>query len=241
MPPVRHTYRENHGAYECRLHELPCFARPPHGGPPCDRRTSLHPLCPAHARQWLGLEIRPSGVPGGGCGLFTTRALRTGDLVAPYLGMVRPADDARCRHARRRGPGPRPASPYGIEIPGNRLRDASCERSYASMANHRPPHTASNCAFHSLHVKTNRHCTGGPDPAAPPGTRTLLAGLPGCRSVPTVLRLGDRQTGGLNTEMVWLVATRNIAANRELLVNYGPPGVAAGLLALSHSTTPPLC
>lgn len=240
MPPVRHVYREGGGAgvYECRLHSVPCFARPLTGGGTCDVATFLHPLCPRHARDRLGLEVRRSTLPGAGCGLYTTRNLQKGDLIAPFLGMRRPANDARCRHATRPGPGPRTGSPYGIDLDPEWMRDASCLRSYASMVNHHPNQRRRNCGFHLLKLESNRHFVGGPDPVEP--RHRSLVDVPGYRSAPNVLRQATRGAGGLDQSMVWLVATKRIKAGSELFADYGTQA-AAGVVGFSHSTTPDLC
>lgn len=236
--PRAHTYRESSG-YACTLHRVVCFARPPRGGAPCGRRTVLHPVCPSHARAGLGLEVRRSGLPGAGCGLFTTRPLQKGDLIAPYLGARCGGGDTRCPHATRVGGGPRHGSPYAMDLDpaGRWQRDASCRRSYASMANHHPQRRRRNCGWFTLRLDAGRDF-GPPDPTAP--TTRALVTVPGYRSAPTLLRQAVRRAdAGLNGEMVWLVARQRIPADRELFVDYGPQ--AAAVLAQGHRTEPPLC
>lgn len=57
--------------FECGIVYRQCKALIRNGrGPRCQRTTFRHPFCLQHCRQLLGLEVRPSGLPGAGCGLF---------------------------------------------------------------------------------------------------------------------------------------------------------------------------
>lgn len=53
----------------------------------CKRSVSIGaPLCAVHTRRVFGLEVRASGVVGGGNGLFTTVDRERGALLCPYPG-----------------------------------------------------------------------------------------------------------------------------------------------------------
>lgn len=64
------------------------------GGRRCQRWTTRHPFCAQHAKQLLGIVVRRAAVHG--CGLFTTRPFRAGDVIVPYTGErgVRRVSDA---------------------------------------------------------------------------------------------------------------------------------------------------
>ena len=107
--------------FRCRLRSVPCAVRG------CKRRTYLRPVCADHARERLGVELRRRA-SSADCGLFAVRDLRAGEPICPYLGERRPSVDPRCPEG----------CPYAVELPGGGGHvDASCQRSYAAMANHR--------------------------------------------------------------------------------------------------------
>lgn len=86
------------------------------------------PLCPAHARARLGLELRPS--PRHGLGLFTTRPQRAGTLLCPMDGQLttQAALDATY--------GPDATAAYAVATQEGRIYDGSARRGLAWAANH---------------------------------------------------------------------------------------------------------
>lgn len=233
----RHTYRE--GEYECTLHESQCFARHQRNRNRCGSATILHPLCPHHAHEGLGVAVRRSTILQARCGLFATRTFQPGDLIAPYLGIRRPSRDMRCKMAVRQGSRPRVDSPYSMDMDdlGNWVVDTSCYRSYASMVNHHQAASRRNCKF--FWVKLDRHRDfRRPDPSDP-RNRSLLS-LRGYRSAPRILCDADRpKEAGLNENTAWLIATKKIPVGTEMFTDYGKR--ARQILAINHDTDPPLC
>jgi hypothetical protein len=54
----------------------------------CEQLTSLGPLCRQHGIELLGLEVKASGIPNAGLGLFTTRPRRARERIDEYRGQM---------------------------------------------------------------------------------------------------------------------------------------------------------
>lgn len=163
--------------------------------------------------------------------MYATRDFAPLDLIVPYLGRAtRKANDMRCPRSNQRG-GRRRDSPYAVEH-GKTTWDASCERSYASMANHAPAPQA-NVALVIYGLRSE-------DLQPEAGTDRLRHRTAGC-SVPDIVRHApDRRQAGVDMRAcLWLEANRRIATGEELLCDYGKH--AAHLIGLRHATEPPLC
>ena len=104
-PSKRHQFvQEEEGGtrpWKCHLRMTRCQATVQDGRRTrrCQRWSFRHPFCLPHARALLGVTVRPSRVPGAGCGLFTVRPFQKGDVMVPYTGewMRMLADDKRTR------------------------------------------------------------------------------------------------------------------------------------------------
>ena len=60
-------------------------------GERCKRRTCMRKdYCFQHLRIDKKLELKPSGVPGGGRGLFTLERKKKGEFIADYTGRIVP-------------------------------------------------------------------------------------------------------------------------------------------------------
>ncbi len=96
------------------------------GGKRCKRVTCKYfKYCYQHTRSLLGLKIAPSGIPGGGDGLFATRDFAPNETIAEYAGKV--------RTERQFNNEP---SAYGFELKKNMVIDAvSTQSSVARWAN----------------------------------------------------------------------------------------------------------
>ena len=74
-------------------------------GQRCKRQVCLNrPYCPQHARSLLGLEVRPSTIPGAGDGLFTLLTIPANDWIAPLLGETITEAQANVRYGNHTGP-----------------------------------------------------------------------------------------------------------------------------------------
>lgn len=101
----------------------------------CVARTPLRPYCAKHAHGILGVVLKRGKF---GCSLHTTRRLKKGDVIAPYMGRIRAARDSS-----------RDVSPYLMDCKDDRLVvDATLHRSWAAMTNHSA--TKHNAAFERL-------------------------------------------------------------------------------------------
>jgi hypothetical protein len=200
---VRHWYHTNNQK-QCKLKRTTCIA------PGCDIRTVLWPLCPYHARTLVGIAVKPSTR---GCGLFATRNLRSGALLAPYVGHVRTEEYTDAV-----------PSPYLIPNPRDptMLLDASCRRGYAAMSNHR---SDPNCYLNVTIINTkptNR------------GNKKMFVYHDGWH-IPLVF---CRRTL-MYKPVVWLVTNRDIRIGEELCIDYGP--YASHINGIRHTTRPSLC
>lgn len=64
------------------------------GGNRCSRSTCKYfEYCWQHTRSIKGLTLKPSGLSGGGVGLFTLKDLKKNDTVANYTGKLMPKPD----------------------------------------------------------------------------------------------------------------------------------------------------
>lgn len=231
--------------FRCALTVQKCTAMTQRGIP-CTRRSFRVPFCLVHARGLLGVDVRTA--PGRGCGLFAWRDFRRGDAIVPYTGSVH-------RHANigaalaSQG---RRSSPYVVQLSHpTRFVDASCTRGYAGYANtpeRRGQGPPANAAFQQLTLSAanvSRLSLSGDhrdvwcDLASPEGD---LGGIPRqlrslrtpIRRIPRALLLGAREQSHM-----WLVATRDIARDAEILVSYGAE--RDGILAERHRTHPSAC
>ena len=228
-------------SYKCFLHPMRCVALIGDNRR-CNLWTHLHPLCPWHARRDLGVQVRPSGRTG--CGLYATRSFEKNDLICPYLGAKRPIDDWKCPHPQRQGDTDAPSSGYSLDVDGARSGgsayqlDASCHRSYGSMANH-APQSQTNADFVLMRDLTYRN-VGVSDPN---GRCNVRESRPAVRTGPSILlrsRVTDPESVGMGVSgSVWLRANRRIHVGDEILVCYG--GSAGHINSVQHTTTPALC
>jgi SET domain-containing protein len=79
-----------------------------------------------------GVQIKRSGVPGAGNGLFATRPFVRGENICPYLGDVLSREETDERY------GPENTAPYSLEISRNRIMDSACKRGLGAWVNHAP-------------------------------------------------------------------------------------------------------
>ena len=104
-----------------------CIARTRKGrGPRCKNRTCIYPgLCRQHTMQLVKLVLKPSEIPGGGRGLFTTVTIPANTKIAEYTGEIKMQAEYEAN-----------PSGYGIAIPHGRVLDAwSTQSGIARMAN----------------------------------------------------------------------------------------------------------
>jgi hypothetical protein len=238
MNPVTYTQGDP-PEYACTLHAARCAARG------CRESTIVHPVCPRHAREVFGVEIRPSRH---GCGLFAARAFQRNELIVPYLGRRfhgradggarGPAEamDLACPLGAMRGR-PRLLSPYAVRVTARQTTDATCWRSWASMANHPDPDEGgANAVLRGLRVARDGFADDGRRGPLPHRTRRYYLSR-------AVLRGASRARAfGLDRYEVWLRATRPIAAGAPILLSYcdDDPAMLRALLGVRHRTDPPL-
>lgn len=225
--------------YACTLHAGRCGARG------CRETTIVHPVCPRHAREIFGLAVRPTRH---GCGLFATRGFRKNELIAPYLGRrfhgradggarsPGEAVDLTCPQSTGPGRPGRLLSPYAVRVTARQTADATCWRSWASMANHPDARDGgANAALKRLRVARDGFVDAG-------GDRPALRHRTGRYWLSrAVLRGAARPRAfGLDRFEVWLQATRPIAAGAAILVSYcdGNPDLLRSLLGIPHRTVP---
>jgi hypothetical protein len=232
-------------AYRCELHGGTCAVVG------CGAPTVVHPVCYAHASSVLGIELRPT--PSHGCGLFATRAFRKRQLIAPYIGHLvagkrtrvggreRVAFDLTCPDAVVRPGYHRTVSPYAVDFSARQVVDATCMRSWASMANHGPTPKEQNAElvrYNVLHDGFVRVPSRGNNAVLQYKDRRHYI-------FPEVLEHVDPGRLHLGMLCVWLKATRDIAAGKPILLNYTPrtlDGYGSSEMArVVHRTVGSLC
>lgn len=230
--------------FRCALTVQQCAAVTQRGTP-CLRRSFRMPFCLSHARELLGIDVRPS--PGKGCGLFAWRAFRKGDAIVPYTGSVLLGTDIGAALA----PQGRRSSPYVVRLTHpTRFIDASCSRGYAGYANapdKRGKGPPANVAFQQVTLSAadavRMFGSGdGNDPWCNLALREGMGGLPNrLRGLRIPIRRFPRALlrGSTGQTHMWLVATRDIATGEEILVSYGAE--RDGILAERHRTLPSAC
>ena len=84
----------------------------------CDQLTCVGNMCAPHAAQVWGVELRPSGIPCAGMGLFATRDIPRGVNVAEMLGPRTWHEDEETMDVAGGGS-------YVIELPGGWTLDSA--------------------------------------------------------------------------------------------------------------------
>ena len=232
-------------SYRCHLHPVRCPVVEGTRRHRCNVWTHLRPVCAFHARGGLGIELRRAGRNRMGCGLFATRTFEAGDLVCPYLGAKRSAEEWRCPHSS--GTATEQGSGYAIQVDeedGTVFQyDASCERSYGSMVNHAPSRQ-SNTDFVLFRGLLPSHI-GERIPEEPGRCLVKHPDLP-VRTGPSILLQNHGEllrnmisVGMGNRSVIWLQSTRHIDVGEEILTSYGPN--ARHIIRVRHQTLPSLC
>ncbi len=143
MPPKFSFYINNHLKFQCQLTSERCEAVSK-TGLQCKRRTVFgQPYCWTHLRLIKHLRVKPSGIEGGGKGLFaedTTKPQgsvifkgehngRRGDVIISYGGEFLDENDIIHRYTENY------TAPYTVQVQKNLFQDCACERSAGSLAN----------------------------------------------------------------------------------------------------------
>lgn len=119
--------------FTCELECARCQAETKDGSR-CKRRTRKQlPFCFAHSRSLLGVDIRPSTIPGADFGLFALKEFKKDDLITPYQGQL----ITKAQFDRRYGDG---LAPYAIQINQNTFMDCACARGTGAFINTNPRH-----------------------------------------------------------------------------------------------------
>lgn len=85
----------------------------------CKRKTTItHPYCGQHTRIAFGVDVRKSGIPKAGLGLFALKTFKKGDKVVEYKGERLTVDeyDRRYHHEAM--------GSYGIQLDEKHVLDA---------------------------------------------------------------------------------------------------------------------
>ena len=94
-------------------------------------------LCHVHRKSKLGLKVQKSTIANAGRGLYTTRAIKKGDVVGRYAGQLISASMLNERY----GAGKKANAPYALAASrtahssGHKIVDSACLRGIMSMAN----------------------------------------------------------------------------------------------------------
>jgi hypothetical protein len=168
----RYSSADNQTAFRCNLRCLRCTALKPNGQR-CNRTTcKVLPMCTQHLKVH-GLEIKPSGIPQAGLGLFTLIPRQANEIICVYDGehMTKAQLDARYGDENA-------TAPYAIHFDDlDEYVDAACQRYTPAYVN-------------QGERKKGRYA-----------------------NVTLITKEDDHS--------IVLKATRYIAANRELFVDYG--------------------
>lgn len=142
MPTYFH-FHSNDGehVFNAPLQCMQCTAMTKNGAR-CRRRTCIGlPMCRAHLKSELKVEIRPSSIPQAGMGLFVASkehedgavVFKRGDRIVPYHGEIIDDDEVTRRYEGF-------TAPYGLEIKRNRIEDGALKRGIGT------PPTTTLCA-----------------------------------------------------------------------------------------------
>lgn len=212
--PLVYTHVRADGAspFECELRCRTCEATVEDGATgrrrSCARRVCVAlPYCAQHLVTVLGVRVAPSEVLPGTHGLYVTRDVRAGTMLAPYGGEVLTV----AQIGQRYGVGPRALAPYTMQ-----RVDAACERYVGAMA---------NGAFGAVpRARANAR--------AQATARAYAATSPRPRGAK---HAGYRLTRGNLGIKFWLVATRDLRAGEEVVLDYGRDGYAAAFRARARA------
>lgn len=211
--PLVYTHVRADGAppFECTLRCRGCEATVADaaGRPrPCSRRVCVAlPYCAQHLATVLGVRVGPSEVLPGTDGLYVTRAVRAGAMLAPYGGEVLTTAEI----GRRYGVGPRALAPYTMQ-----RVDAACERYVGAMAN------GAFGAVPRARANARAQATARAYAAASPRPRGAT-------------HAGYRLTRANLGIKFWLVASRDLRAGEEVVLDYGRDGYAAAFRARARA------
>lgn len=108
----------------------------------CAAVTKYPPFCAKHAAELLGVRVAPSRLRGAGLGLFTTRALAKGAMIAPLFGQVVTGEELFRRYGAH-------TAPYAVQT-ARVLYDGAGLRYVGHMSN-----TVLDAAGHSVAAACN--------------------------------------------------------------------------------------
>jgi len=133
-------------------------------GTQCTRRTCKYSnMCWQHTKALKGLQIKPSGIPNAGFGLFTSKPFTNNQTIARFGGDIVPYEQYREN-----------PSGYGIHINNRTILDSKSTQS--GMARY-----ANTCKTENIN---NRHCTGN-NSRIVVNSRNQTASLRATRRIPT--------------------------------------------------------
>lgn len=188
------SYRgPNNTTYNCVLGRVKCKGKTKKSGR-CSRlvRKGL-PYCWQHMKSIHKVITKPSGIQAAGMGLFTCAAITTGSRICPYLGETLTQAEIDARY----GVGNHPA-PYAWADPddANFIVDSACYRSMGALAND----AAGSVNVNNANIE-----------------RKIIP-------EPERIRLNKMRAPGAyyqkDRKYIFVTATRNIAASREVFVDY---------------------
>lgn len=136
--------------FQCSLQCIRCIARTKHAGR-CKRRSCRFvPYCWQHLRSQKGLQVKKSGIPTAGWGLFATRPFKKNELIIRYRGEKVTPTELEHRYDYD---GYNVTAPYAIDGV-----DAACRRGAAAYINstHGTNINANVRITPSLNVRANR-------------------------------------------------------------------------------------
>ena len=139
--PYQFTFlKDNQPEFQCPLKKYQCIHVNPNNGHRCRRKQYIgFNVCYQHLATDYRLRIKESTIRGAGKGLFAYNGtnndeivFKMGERIIDYNAEITTTEEINKRYGEDN------TAPYTVRINKDLVEDGACQRSSASIANHRP-------------------------------------------------------------------------------------------------------